>query len=211
MKQNNSLSYQIDPNQTLVLISAFGILLSSEPLLFLVLGLFLVPDWKWIFSFLETPNSYLRDLQKSERDSKTISIGQETFVFKNAAIEEKKYSLLEGLDLEEEKQKLERLMNQEHVFLDEELRLPTLASEMKLSVHCLSALLNEFIGKSFNEYVNEFRIVEAKKMLLEEEDRSVLSIGLAVGFNSYSAFLRSFMKSELQTPKKFRCGSKLPK
>ncbi|PJZ53466.1 helix-turn-helix domain-containing protein [Leptospira adleri] len=60
------------------------------------------------------------------------------------------------------------------------------------------------MGKSFHVFVSGFRIEEAKQMLLEEKDRSVLSIGLAVGFNSYSAFLRSFIKSEGITPKKFR-------
>lgn len=207
--KRESIFFQIDPKQTMVLISSIRILLSSEPLLFFVLGILLLPDWKWIFSSFEFSHSFLRLIDKTKSETQKNTIQPERTVFKNSVTVEKKYSLLEGLDLEEQKQKLERLMNQERIFLDEELRLPTLASEMKLSVHCLSALLNEFIGKSFNEYVNEFRIAEAKKMLLEEMDRSVLSIGLAVGFNSYSAFLRSFVKSELQTPKKFRSRSKL--
>ncbi|MBM9500137.1 AraC family transcriptional regulator [Leptospira sp. 201903071] len=204
MKQNDSISYQIDSAQTLVLISAFGILLSSEPLLFLVFGLSLLANRKWIFSFLEIQNSYLAVFDKADRKNEKFEFLEKTFVSENISIPEKKNPFLEGLDLEQQKEKLERLMTEERLFLDEELRLPSLAEEMKLSLHCLSALLNEVIGKSFNEFVNGFRIEEAKQMLIEEEDRSVLSIGLAVGFNSYSAFLRSFIKFEGITPKKFK-------
>ncbi|MBM9576892.1 AraC family transcriptional regulator [Leptospira sp. 201903070] len=184
--------------------------LVSEPFLFSVFVLSLLMNWKWIFSFLEIRNSYVSVFGRTDLKTENFPLPEKRSLSENVTIPEKRNSLLDGLDLEKQKEKLERLMIQEKLFLDEELRLPSLAEEMNLSVHRLSALLNEFIGKSFHEFVNGFRIEEAKQMLLEEKERSVLSIGLAVGFNSYSAFLRSFMKSELQTPKKFRSRSKLP-
>lgn len=207
--KRESISFQIEPKQTIVMVSSIGILLSSESFLFFVFGILLLTDWKWIVSFFEIPHSLLPAIYEAKLGSQRNTTQAEMIVLENSVEVGKKYSLLEGLDLDEKRNRLEGLMTREKLFLDEELRLPTLAEEMNLSLHCLSALLNEFIGKSFSEYVNEFRIEEAKKMLLEEGNRSVLSIGLAVGFNSYSAFLRSFKKSEEITPKKFRKNTTL--
>ncbi|MBM9590558.1 AraC family transcriptional regulator [Leptospira sp. 201903075] len=195
-----SISLQIAPKLIIALIATIGILISSQPYSFLLLGFFLLMDWKWIQSFLEIPHPIFLVIEKN----KTNMIQSKEMNVKNSFIDGKKYSLFKGLDLKEQRNKLDGLMNQERLYLDEELRLPRLAEEMNLSLHCLSALLNDHIGKGFNEYVNEFRIVEAKKMLLSEKNRSVLSIGLAVGFNSYSAFLKSFKNIENITPVKFR-------
>lgn len=115
-----------------------------------------------------------------------------------------KRSLLEDLNIEKVESKLAELMQNEKVHLDEELRLPSLASEMGLSVHHLSAFLNEHMGMNFNTFINHHRVKEAKVMLLEEPDRSILSIGMAVGFSSSSAFHRAFLKETKKSPKAFR-------
>ncbi|MDV6235460.1 helix-turn-helix domain-containing protein [Leptospira ellisii] len=115
-----------------------------------------------------------------------------------------KRSLLEDLNLEKVESKLNELMQNEKIHLDEELRLPSLASEMGLSVHHLSAFLNEHVGMNFNSFINHHRVKEAKVMLLEEPDRSILSIGMAVGFSSSSAFHRAFLKETKSSPKAFR-------
>ncbi|RHX88252.1 AraC family transcriptional regulator [Leptospira stimsonii] len=115
-----------------------------------------------------------------------------------------KRSLLEDLNIEKVESKLNELMQNEKIHLDEELRLPSLASEMGLSVHHLSAFLNEHMGMNFNSFINHHRVKEAKVMLLEEPDRSILSIGMAVGFSSSSAFHRAFLKETKKSPKAFR-------
>ncbi|AOP35338.1 AraC family transcriptional regulator [Leptospira tipperaryensis] len=115
-----------------------------------------------------------------------------------------KRSLLEDLNIEKVESKLNELMQNEKIHLDEELRLPSLASEMGLSVHHLSAFLNEHMGLNFNSFINHHRVKEAKVMLLDEPDRSILSIGMAVGFSSSSAFHRAFLKETKKSPKAFR-------
>ncbi|EMN00843.1 helix-turn-helix domain-containing protein [Leptospira noguchii] len=143
----------------------------------------------------KTQNKFLLDDSTKNEVDKNLS--------QRDSIQEKK-SLLEDLNIEKVESKLAELMQNEKVHLDEELRLPSLASEMGLSVHHLSAFLNEHMGMNFNTFINHHRIKEAKVMLLEEPDRSILSIGMAVGFSSSSAFHRAFLKETKKSPKAFR-------
>jgi len=79
-----------------------------------------------------------------------------------------------------------------------------------MTSHQLSELLNARIGRSFNNFVNEYRVEEACRMLIEEEHRSVVSIGVAVGFNSNSAFYKAFSNIKGISPARFRKRSGPP-
>lgn len=113
-------------------------------------------------------------------------------------------SRIKGLDIQQIIQRLYEIMEDEKAFADEELSLPDLAKELNISAHQLSEILNEHIQKNFNTFVNEFRVKEAQKLLLEEPDRSILSIGVAVGFNSNTTFCTVFSKMTGMSPKQYR-------
>ncbi|EQA55138.1 AraC family transcriptional regulator [Leptospira kmetyi] len=100
--------------------------------------------------------------------------------------------------------KLYDLFVKEKIFLDEDLRLPSVAEEMGLSVHQLSAFINRYLRTNFNTFVNYYRIQEAMSLLKEEPSRSVISIGMAVGFNALSTFQRFFVYATKMTPSKYR-------
>jgi AraC-like DNA-binding protein len=113
-------------------------------------------------------------------------------------------SLLNGLDLENLKNQLIMIMEQEKIYCDEDLSLPRLSQALDVTPHQLSHFLNKHYNKNFNNFVNSYRIEEAKKLLIEEPERNTLSIALAVGFNSYSAFHAAFRKTANQSPAGFR-------
>ena len=71
----------------------------------------------------------------------------------------------------------------------------------------VSQVLNDRLNKSFNVYVNEFRIAEAKKLLLAEPQLNLESVAERCGFNSNSTFFTAFKKVVGQTPAKFRAES----
>lgn len=96
------------------------------------------------------------------------------------------------------------LFVKEKIFLDEDLRLPSVAEEMGLTVHQLSAFINRYLRTNFNTFVNYYRIQEAMSLLKEEPSRSVISIGMAVGFNALSTFQRFFLYATKMTPSKYR-------
>ena len=92
-------------------------------------------------------------------------------------------------------------MDIEKLYRDDKLSLQTLSKKVAVTPHILSQVLNERIDKNFSDYVNSFRIEEAKKMLQEaDEDTSVLRVCYDVGFNSKSAFYRAFKKYTDKTP-----------
>jgi AraC-like DNA-binding protein len=95
-------------------------------------------------------------------------------------------------------------MNDEKVFADEELTLPALADELGISPHQLSEILNREIGKNFNTFINEYRVKEAKELLVEQPGRSILSVGVAAGFNSGTTFNTVFGKITGMTPGRYR-------
>lgn len=98
---------------------------------------------------------------------------------------------------------LNNLLRNESYYADEDLRLQTLAEALGISSHQLSELINVNFQMSFIQYVNSHRIQIACKML-EEEDRNILSIAYAVGFNSKSAFNRAFRQLIGTSPREFR-------
>ena len=65
-------------------------------------------------------------------------------------------------------------------------------------------LLNNNYQMNFSTFVNQFRIDEAKKILSENPDASILNTAYIVGFNSKSAFNRAFLKLTGCTPREFR-------
>ncbi|MCK5726956.1 MAG: AraC family transcriptional regulator [Thiotrichaceae bacterium] len=113
-------------------------------------------------------------------------------------------STLKHIDCDERLKALHQLMQKRKLYEESNLDLHTLSSELSLSSHQLSELMNTQLGKSFSRYLREQRITEAKKQLCEQPSASVLSIGLAVGFPSQSNFYNAFREIVGTTPGKFR-------
>lgn len=96
-------------------------------------------------------------------------------------------------------------MDIDKLYRDDALSLQTLAKKINVTPHILSQVINEQLNKNFSDFVNGFRIDEAKKLLEEaDEDTSILQICYDVGFNSKSAFYRAFKKFTDMTPSQFQ-------
>jgi len=104
--------------------------------------------------------------------------------------------------------KLERMMTQEKLFKNSNLKLPDVAKKMNILPHTLSQLLNDNLGKNFSSFLNKYRIDEAKKILQTDSSFSLEGIGYECGFNSKSTFYASFKKATGTTPAKFKEGLK---
>ena len=102
------------------------------------------------------------------------------------------------------------LMENERVFLDNELGLPELAQEMNISSHDLSYLLNEGFGVNFFQFINSYRVEEAKQLMLSEKYRHLNILGIAynAGFNSKTTFNTAFKKETGLSPSQFIQGAK---
>lgn len=101
---------------------------------------------------------------------------------------------------------LERVMEQEQLYLDAELSLTGLAKHIGVPPKQLSAVLNQHLGKNFNEFVNEYRIELFKEKLLnsENETYTITSIAYDCGFSSQATFQRAFKQVTGLSPTAFK-------
>ncbi|QRY55538.1 helix-turn-helix domain-containing protein [Sphingobacterium siyangense] len=95
-------------------------------------------------------------------------------------------------------------METEMPHLDDKLTLQKLAEQTNFSEKQLSLLINQHAGKHFFDFINQFRINYAKKLLKEESQLTVLEILYRVGFNSRSSFYTAFKKETGVTPTDYR-------
>ena len=128
----------------------------------------------------------------------------------DSVISKSKYqkSQLTGTRASEIARQLLDLMNSLKPYLNPELTLMELAAKLSVSPHNLSQVFNCEIKKSFFDFVNEYRVGEAKKLLTSPQysHYSILGIALEAGFNSKSAFYTAFGKHAGTTPSEFRKG-----
>ena len=99
--------------------------------------------------------------------------------------------------------KIDAAMKSDQLFLDPALSLHKLARHVAISPSYISQTLNETIGKSFFDYVNQMRVEYAKPHIIEGKE-TVLAISLRAGFNARSSFYKAFKLETGQTPSAFR-------
>ncbi len=106
-------------------------------------------------------------------------------------------------------QKLASYMQTTKPYLNSNLNLPLLSQQLSVSTHHLSQILNERIGQNFFEYINKFRVDEAKRLLKDQhfQHLTLAAIGFEAGFNSVSSFNSIFKKYTSQTPSDYRLFS----
>ncbi len=103
------------------------------------------------------------------------------------------------------KPKIEQIFQEQKPYLEPELTLSDLATKLKTNTSMLSAAINQNFGKSFNDFVNEYRVEEFKKQvqLPQNKNYTLLAIAFDCGFNSKATFNRSFKKITGYSPKEF--------
>ncbi|WP_119666270.1 helix-turn-helix domain-containing protein [Fibrisoma montanum] len=122
------------------------------------------------------------------------------------AEDEPRKALLTPAELQEAKARLIASMVVDKLYLDNELTLPKLAEVTQLSIHKLSFLLNSDLGLNFYQFVNGYRIEEAKRLLTDPKmgHLSIEGIAYEAGFNSKTVFNTSFRKATGQSPSGYR-------
>jgi AraC-like DNA-binding protein len=102
--------------------------------------------------------------------------------------------------------RLVELMESERPYADGDLNLQKLAGRLSIPAQHLSQTLNSRLNRSFTDFVNAYRVEDAKRKLTDPRLKhySVLAIAEDVGFNSKSSFNAVFKKHTGMTPSEFR-------
>lgn len=102
--------------------------------------------------------------------------------------------------------KLDRFMDENKPYLDENITIKDLADGVGIPPHHLSIVINTKFNKNFYNYINEYRVKEVAAVLdnPENTEASILAIAFRSGFNSKSTFNTVFKKITGQTPSEYR-------
>ncbi len=99
-----------------------------------------------------------------------------------------------------------KLMLEKQVFLNPEISLSSVAAQLGVPAPYISQVVNNYEGKSFNDYVNNLRVKRAQTLILSDESNilSFEGIGLQSGFASRSTFYSVFKKMTGYTPSEYK-------
>lgn len=83
------------------------------------------------------------------------------------------------------------------------LSIPEIADSVSINSVYLSRIFKNSTGKTMNEYLNQYRITQAKKAL-KETNLSIHEISVNIGYADVRSFIRFFKKYTNLTPLEFR-------
>jgi AraC-like DNA-binding protein len=114
--------------------------------------------------------------------------------------------LLPENKLEELARKAEIIMMSEKPYLNFNFGLKEMADRIGITDRLLSQAINECRKQNITDFINSYRIEEAKKMInnISDQKKTFLEIAYDSGFNSKSSFYLVFKKYTGRTPSEFK-------
>jgi ABC-type antimicrobial peptide transport system permease subunit/AraC-like DNA-binding protein len=105
---------------------------------------------------------------------------------------------------------LKKVMKANLYYQDENLSLNSLAEKLGLSPHDLSRIINTILKKSFNDFINEYRVEDVIRRMQDPAYDHITLQGIAYdsGFNSKSTFHRIFKELTGKSPAEYKFHQK---
>ncbi|BAU54283.1 macrolide transporter ATP-binding /permease protein [Mucilaginibacter gotjawali] len=139
----------------------------------------------------------------------TIWMGAVAFLRQEAGVPVEAPSFLKPPLPSEIKQKgtwLKRAMKAGGYYQDPELSLNSLADKLGLGTHELSRIINTALKKSFNDFINEYRVADVVQKMQDPSFDHITLLGIAYesGFNSKTTFNRTFKQITGKSPAEYK-------
>jgi len=101
---------------------------------------------------------------------------------------------------------LKKAMKAGLYYQDPELSLSSLAEKLALTTHELSRIINTVLKKSFNDFINEYRVADVVRKMQDPAYGHITLLGIAYesGFNSQSSFNRIFRQITGKSPLEYK-------
>ncbi len=102
--------------------------------------------------------------------------------------------------------KVKEALEIKKMYQDPELTLTDLATELGTNASLLSKIINRSFGMNFNDYINQYRVMEVKLKLENPANANltIMSLAYDAGFNSKATFNRAFKKHTGENPKTYQ-------
>ena len=169
--------------------------------LFVVLYVFL--GYKGMFQSSILLPDFLRDYINENQIKIELPAQEQN---ENKSDNVKQLDSLSLTEINQMKTKLNFLLNDKKVYLNDSLNLTDLAEEMGINNKKLSELLNQHVNTSFYNLINDYRVIEVKKRIESPENDKFTLLGIAFesGFQSKASFNRVFKNKTGMSPSKYR-------
>jgi AraC-like DNA-binding protein len=109
-------------------------------------------------------------------------------------------------------ERLQAAMRGDKLYLDPELTVEKVGKHLELPARTVSLVINQHLQKSFNRFVNEYRIEAVQDRLRDPAGLPLTLTGIAFecGFNSQATFQRTFKQLTGMSPKEYRLWQSVP-
>lgn len=137
----------------------------------------------------------------------TYGLGLIGFAHRNDALPKAGRIDVDALvDVDQVLAELKTAMEQRHLYRNPTLTLNELAQDVEVKPYVLTQVLNSRLKKSFNDYVNSYRIEEVLRLMKSPDHQAFTLTALAfeAGFNSKATFNRIFRKITGKTPSEMK-------
>ncbi|MEO1013009.1 MAG: helix-turn-helix domain-containing protein [Bacteroidota bacterium] len=99
---------------------------------------------------------------------------------------------------------ISKLIVDHKLYLEPNVSLSRISKLINKSTQKTSEVINQYSKQHFNDFINHYRIKEAKKMLSSGNMYTISTIAYDAGFSSLSSFNSAFKKFEGTTPSSYR-------
>ncbi|MEP0134086.1 MAG: helix-turn-helix domain-containing protein [Eudoraea sp.] len=102
--------------------------------------------------------------------------------------------------------KISELVINDKLYLESDLSLSSLSKLVGKSTQNTSEVINQYAKRNFNDFINYYRIQDAKRMLLDvtTKNYTISTIAFDAGFSTLSSFNSAFKKFEGTTPSLYK-------
>lgn len=145
----------------------------------------------WLFYIIRIGPQYIRALVLQGRERVRLDL---------PIVAYQKLSVAPHKD--KEKDAILRLMATQ--YSDAEFNIENAINKTGLNRHKINHVLKSELGLTFSSYLNKLRLIEAARLLAEQEKMNISEIAYAVGYNNVSYFTRLFKSEYGCSPKTFR-------
>lgn len=150
--------------------------------------------WLWVLSGSLTVAIVVMVIRaKRQRDTRTMPVEVTEAAPKPVSQQETNNELMP---------RITQLMEMQQLYLNPELKVTDVADALGTHRNAISACINAQ-GSTFNQFVNDYRLQHAKKLLCEASDMKISNVGLESGFANERTFFRVFKEATGMTPKEW--------
>ena len=99
------------------------------------------------------------------------------------------------------------LMEQQKPYLNSDLKLVDVATLLATNRNAISSCINTQQGCSFSQFVNEYRVAYAQKLMRNQPDIKNSEVWMSSGFSTETSFFRSFKAVTGMTPSEWKSNN----